>query len=193
MNIGILGGSFDPVHFGHLGIAEDARHGFGLDRVLLVPAAQAPLKPGSVQASAEHRLAMLRLAAEENPTLIICDLELRRGGTSYTIDTVRQLRVQYPEDRLFWIIGEDQLPRLPQWSQVLDLVHLVEFICLGRPGVPVQPPPPLPGLRVHRCPGKLRELSSTDIRRRIREGLALDGLMPHKAIAYLKENRLYLT
>lgn len=191
VNIGFLGGSFDPVHLGHLCAAQDALEQMNLDKVVFVPAAQAPLKPGAVCASDRHRLGMLRCAIEGRDRFEISEFELQRGGVSYTIETVRHFRQVHAFDRLFWIIGGDQLARLAMWMRVEELVRMVEFICLDRPGYPVDEPPALPGLRLHRCPGHLLEISSTDLRERARQGRPLDCFMPHKAIVYLNENALY--
>ena len=178
------------MHHAHLCAALDAREGMALDKVVLVPAAQAPLKPGAVHAEDTHRLAMLRLALEGIPGLELCDYEMRRGGVSYTVETVRYLRQVYPHERLFWIIGADQLPRLPLWHKIGDLVRLLEFICLDRPRCELEIPA-IPGLRLHRCPGHLLDISSTEIRDRAARGLPLDCLMPAKALGYLREHRLY--
>jgi nicotinate-nucleotide adenylyltransferase len=191
VNKGILGGSFDPIHLGHLCIAQDAMDGLHLDKVVFMPAAQAPLKPGSVVASNAQRLAMIKASIDGEPRFEVSDLELKRGGTSYTMDTVSALHADSPEDRLFWIIGADQIARLSRWMRIGELVNEVEFICLERPGVPACPIPLIPGLRLHRCKGRPLDISSTEIRKRVRQGLALDGLMPHKAIAYIRENHLY--
>ena len=191
MKIGFLGGSFDPVHLGHLCAAQDACEQMKLDRVFFVPAAQAPLKPEGVRAPGPHRLGMLQAAIGHHERFGVCDWELRQGGVNFTVDTLRYLRSQYTGDRLFWIIGTDQLAKLDQWRDPNDLVRLVEFICLERPGHEVQKLPPLPGLRVFRCPGHRLEISSTELRERARLGLPLDCFMPHQAIVYLKENALY--
>jgi nicotinate-nucleotide adenylyltransferase len=191
VKIGFLGGSFDPVHFGHLMAAQDAYEQHHLDRLILVPAAQAPLKPNDVQSSPEDRLAMLRAAVEWDKRFEISDLELRRGGVSYTIDSARHFRALYPRDDLFWIIGGDQLPKLHLWRDIAELVKLVEFIFLERPGFPVRAHPDIPGLRLHRCDGHLLAINSTELRDRTRRGLSLDYFVPHKAIVYIKEKRLY--
>ncbi len=191
MKIGFLGGSFDPVHFGHLLAAQDAFEQHHLDRLVLVPAAQAPLKPQDVQSSSEDRLAMLRAATEWDKRFQISDFELRRGGVSYTIDSARHFRAQYPTDDLYWIIGGDQLPKLHLWKDIEELVTLVEFIFLERPGFPVKEHPDIPGLRLHRCDGHLLAVSSTELRERTRRGLALDYFVPHKAIVYIQERGLY--
>ena len=121
MKIGFLGGSFDPVHFGHLIAAQDVYEQYKFDRLFLVPAAQAPLKPNDVQSSIEDRLAMLRAACEWDQRFEIDDYELKKGGVSYTIDSVRHFRNQYPDDELYWIIGGDQLPLLHQWKEIAEL------------------------------------------------------------------------
>jgi nicotinate-nucleotide adenylyltransferase len=191
VKIGFLGGSFDPVHFGHLMAAQDAYEQCGLDRVILVPAAQAPLKPADVQSGPADRLAMLRGAVEWDPRFEISDFELQRGGISYTIDSARHFRRMYPHDQLYWIIGGDQLPQLNRWKDIGELAQLVEFIFLERPGFPVRGHPDVPGLRLHRCDGHLLAISSTELRDRARRGLSLDYFMPHKAVVYVRENRLY--
>jgi nicotinate-nucleotide adenylyltransferase len=108
VKIGFFGGSFDPVHFGHLCAAQDACEHHQLDRLVFVPAAQTPLKPHDAQSSAGDRLAMLRAAVEEDRRFEVSDYELAKGGVSYTIDSVRHFRAQFPPARLFWIIGGDR-------------------------------------------------------------------------------------
>ncbi|MDB6168457.1 MAG: nicotinate (nicotinamide) nucleotide adenylyltransferase [Verrucomicrobia bacterium] len=191
MKIGFLGGSFDPVHFGHLMAAQDAYEQCQLDRLIFVPAAQAPLKPNDAQSSSEDRLAMLRAAVEWDKRFEISDFELRRGGVSYTIDSVRHFRTLYPRDELFWIIGGDQLPKLHLWKDIAELAKLVEFIFLERPHHPVKAVPDIPGLRLRRCDGHLLAISSTELRERVIKDLSLDYFIPHKAIVYIRERRLY--
>jgi len=190
MKIGLMGGSFDPVHFGHLIAAQDVIEQFSLDRMILVPAAQAPLKPNEVQASAVDRLAMLRAAVVEEPRIEVSEYELTKGGISYTIDTVRHFRERHPGDELFWVIGGDQLPLLPKWKEIGELVKLIEFIFMERPGHPAGPLREIPGLVLHRGRGHLIEISSTELRER--RGLPLGNFTPQKVIAYLGEKRLYL-
>ncbi|MCX6945162.1 MAG: nicotinate-nucleotide adenylyltransferase [Opitutales bacterium] len=191
VKIGFLGGSFDPVHFGHLMAAQDAFEQNQLDRLILVPAAQAPLKPSDVQSSAEDRLAMLRAAVEWDRRFEISDFELRRGGVSYTIDSVRHFRALYPRDELYWIIGGDQLPKLHLWKDIGELAQLVELIFLERPGHQVKAVPNIPGLRLRRCDGHLLAISSTELRERVKRDLSLDYFVPHKAIVYIRDHRLY--
>lgn len=164
-----------------------------LDKVVFVPTAQSPLKDGTSRASDAQRLALLRCAIEGMKGFEVSEYELQKGGVSYTLESVRHFRQVYPHDRLFWIIGADQFSRLHLWSRVGELARLVEFICLERPGHELVLPVPIPGLRWHRCPGHLLEISSTEIRSRAALGLSLSCLMPHKAVVYLQENALYST
>ncbi|HZP61744.1 MAG TPA: nicotinate-nucleotide adenylyltransferase [Opitutaceae bacterium] len=191
VKIGFLGGSFDPVHFGHLCAAQDAYEQQNLDKLFLVPAAQAPLKNHLEQSSADDRLAMLRAAVEMDRRFEISDYELRKGGISYTIDSARHFRARFPKDNLFWIIGGDQLSQLHLWKDIRELVTLTEFIVLERPGLPIKPGIDVPGLRLHRCRGHLLEISSTELRERARQGLSLAYFMPHQTIAYLQKKNLY--
>jgi nicotinate-nucleotide adenylyltransferase len=191
VKIGFFGGSFDPVHFGHLCAAQDAYEQCGLDRLFLVPTAQAPLKPQGAQTPAQDRLAMLRAAVEPDPRFEISDHELRTGGMSYTIDSVRHFRGQFPNDQLFWIVGEDQLSQLHLWKNAQELATMIEFIVLGRPGHPDESRPKIPGLRFRRCGGHLLEISSTELRERVRRGLPLDYFIPHKTIVYINDKGLY--
>jgi nicotinate-nucleotide adenylyltransferase len=192
VKIGLLGGSFDPVHFGHLLAAQDAFEQYRLDRLIIVPAAQAPMKPNDVKSSARDRLAMLRAATEWDTRFEVSDFELQRGGISYTVDSARHFRQLYPNDDLYWVIGGDQLPRIHLWRDIGELAKLVEFIFLERPGFPVKATQDVPGLRLHRCDGHLLAISSTELRDRTRKGLSLDYFIPHKAIVYIREKGLYL-
>jgi nicotinate-nucleotide adenylyltransferase len=191
VKIGFLGGSFDPVHFGHLMAAQDAYEQLQLDRVVFVPAAQAPLKPQQTQSSGEDRLAMLRAATAWDSRFEISDFEVRQGGLSYTIDSVRHFRAMYPNDQLFWIIGGDQLPQLHLWKDIAALAQMVEFAFLERPGYAAKAFAEIPGLRLRRCDGHLLAISSTELRARTRQNLSLHYFMPHNAIAYIEQRRLY--
>lgn len=179
------------MHFGHLMAAQDAFEQCGLDRLFLVPAAQAPLKFNDVQSSPDQRLAMLRAAVEWDHRFEISDYEVRKGGISYTIDSARHFRAQFPNDELYWVIGGDQLPKLHLWKDIAELAELVEFIFLERPGYPVKAREDIVGLRLRRCDGHLLAISSTELRERIRRGLSLDYFVPHKAIVYIRDNHLY--
>ena len=191
MKIGFLGGSFDPVHFGHLLAAQDAYEQHKLDRLILVPAAQAALKPQNMQSSPLDRLSMLRLAIESDKRFEISDVELQRGGVSYTIDSVRHFRAIFPGDQLYWIIGGDQLPKMSQWKDATELARLIEFIVLERPGHPVRQIPDIPGLRLHRCDGHLIGISSSELRHRVRGGHSLNFFCPPKVVSHIEARNLY--
>jgi nicotinate-nucleotide adenylyltransferase len=191
VKIGFLGGTFDPIHFGHLLAAQDAFEQHKLDRLVIVPAAQAPLKPNETQSTSADRLAMVRAATEWDTRFEVSDFELSKGGVSFTIDSARHFRVLYPNDELFWVIGGDQLPKLHLWKDIESLAAIVQFIFLERPGYPVKAAPDVPGLRLHRCDGHLLAISSTELRDRTRRGLSLDYFVPHKAIVYIREKGLY--
>lgn len=191
MKIGFLGGSFDPVHFGHLIAAQDVLEQFRLDRLILVPAAQAPLKPQDVQSTPEDRLAMLHAAVAWDRRLEVSDYELQKGGISYTIDSVRHFRAQFPQDELYWIVGGDQLPLLHRWKDIGELARLVEFIFLERPKHPTKPHSEIPALVLHRCDGHLIEISSSELRTRVQHGRSLHYFCPQKVIAYIAARKLY--
>ena len=191
MKIGFLGGSFDPIHLGHLAIAQDALEGLGLDRVDFIPAAVSPLKGRELTATAAQRLEMVRLAVEGDARFGVQDLELRRGGTSYTVDTVRELRALYPGAELFWAIGADQLARLAEWKEIGELVRLVEFALLARPGVAEAELPQIPGLRVHRVAGHEVAISSSELRERANRSLPLWPFVPLKVSGFIEAQSLY--
>jgi len=189
--IGFLGGSFDPVHLGHLIIAQTALEEAGLDTVYFVPTAQSPLKGRTCIASAEDRMAMLRIALKGSPSFSILEDELQRGGVSYTIETVSRLRQRWPQAQLFWIIGADQLQKLPQWQRIGELQKAVTFIWLQRPGEsPLTPqgidPKRLLAIRSHQF-----EVSSTAIRERISSGLDARFFLPSGVPEYITKARLY--
>jgi nicotinate-nucleotide adenylyltransferase len=191
LKIGFLGGSFDPVHFGHLLAAQDVYEQYQLDRLILVPAAQAPLKSQEMQSNPWDRLDMLHLAIAWDKRFEISDVELQRGGVSYTIDSARYFRAMFPQDGLFWIIGGDQLPQMNLWKDITELAEMMEFIFLERPGHSAKTPPDIPGLRLHRCDGHLIEISSSELRQRVQRGLSLHYFCPQKVIAYIKSHKLY--
>ena len=191
MKIGIMGGSFDPVHFGHLVAAQDALEQHQLDRVILVPAAQAPLKDYEVSAAGPDRVAMVQAAIDWDHRFEVSGFEVEQGGVSFTIQTVRHFRALYPDAQLYWIIGGDQVPKLGRWRDIEELAGLIEFIFLERPGHAAKAAPDIPGLRLHRCDGHLIEISSTELRERMHLGLSLDYFMPHKTIEYVCKKGLY--
>ena len=134
MKIGIMGGTFDPIHIGHLILAERVRDSKELDQVIFIPTGVNPLKKDKNISSSVHRLEMLRLAIESNPYFSISTIEIERGGLSYTIDTLRALRVKYKDDDLYFIIGSDIIFQLEKWKDFKELFKLCKFILVDRPG-----------------------------------------------------------
>ena len=191
LKIGILGGSFDPVHFGHLIIARDVLEQMELDRLFFVPAARVPLKANAPQASDAKRLAMLEIAIEDDPRFGVLDLELRSGGVSYTFNTVRALRKRWPTDQLYWIIGADQLMQLDRWYSIRKLAAWISFISIDRPGYPNTPPKSLPALKLLPVKAHSLDISSSEIRSRVARGLSIRYLLPDKIAVYIEDHNLY--
>ena len=188
--IGIYGGSFDPVHLGHLLVAQAAREELSLDRLFFVPAAQSPFKPQSEPAPADQRLRLLRLALAGQPDCEVDDQEIVRGGISYTVDTVRSYGRRFPEAQFFYLIGADHVRQLPLWREADTLARLVEFVVIARPGEVMAPlPAPFRGRPLQGFP---LGLSSSQVRARVRAGLALDGLVPPFVAEAICRSRLYL-
>jgi len=186
MRLGLLGGSFNPVHHGHLITATRAAEAVRLDRVLFIPAAVSPLKNGAELAPARERWAMLRLALRGNSLFEASDLELRRGGISYTVDTLRELK-RRTSAKLFWIVGSDAARLLPRWKAIDEVRRLAEFIILSRPGDSV--PRKMPKDHIVRAP--LLQISSSEIRERVRKGLSVRYLLPDSVERYVRRKGLY--
>ena len=198
MRVGVFGGTFDPVHTGHLAAAEEARLAEGLDRVLFVPAARPPHKPGLVSAPAWARLEMVRLAVVGNPCFQVSAMELEREGPSYTVDTLRALRGERPGDELFYLLGADSLPEIGTWREPEALCELVTFIVMSRPGWPRaaledwlgrQPPALRPRTALVETRGM--DISSRDLRRRLQAGQPGRYLLPEAVRAYIHAEGLY--
>ena len=188
--IGLFGGSFNPVHLGHLLVAQAAREELGLSRIWFVPAAQSPFKPGRVLAPAERRFQLLRLALAGQTACEIDDQEIRRGGVSYTIDTVRSFARRFPGAEFSYLIGTDHVAQLRKWREADELAALVEFVVIPRPGqAPTPLAPPFRGRILHGIP---LGVSSSQIRERIRAGLPIDLLVGPAVAEAIRNNRLYL-
>lgn len=188
--IGLFGGSFDPVHNGHLLMAMAAFEEIGLSRLFFIPAAQSPFKPGQTPAPAPERLRLLRLGLSGNPRYEIDTQEIERGSISYTIDTVRAYKTRFPEAQLFYLIGADHIPLLPKWRDAGELARLVEFVAVPRPGEQAAAPPTV--FRLHLLKGFPFGVSSSDIRPRIKAGLPIDALVPPAVAEAIRNSRLYL-
>ncbi|MEM7673114.1 MAG: nicotinate-nucleotide adenylyltransferase [Verrucomicrobiota bacterium] len=189
-HIGIYGGSFDPIHIGHLIVAQDCIEQFNLDEVVLVPAAASPLKSRSPRASDTHRINMVSKAVENVANFSVSDIEIKRGGVSYSIDTVEAFRRLHPEAVLYWILGRDQVNQLEHWHQIEDLVRAVKFLAVERPGFAAEDMP-TSSIEVTRVRSHAIEISSTEIRDRFQHGLPNDLFLPRSVLAYIEENALY--
>ncbi|HXT39142.1 MAG TPA: nicotinate (nicotinamide) nucleotide adenylyltransferase [Candidatus Angelobacter sp.] len=189
-SIGLFGGSFNPVHLGHLLVAEAAREELQLSRLFFIPAAQSPFKPGCALAPAEQRMQLLRLALAGRTYCEIDDQEIRRGGVSYSVETVRDYARRFPDARLFYLIGADHVPQLPKWRDADELARLVEFVVVPRPGgTTADFPRPFRGLRLNGFP---LGVSSSQIRDRVKAGLPVDLLVGPAIAEAICNNRLYL-
>lgn len=191
MEVGIFGGSFDPPHLGHLIVAQDALERLGLERVMLVPARVSPFKlDDEPRAPAELRLALTRAAVGDHPSLTVDELEVERSSPSYTIDTVRALRDRYPGVRWTLLVGADQWPSFARWREAEALADLTRITVMTRAGETPDDGPDLP----HRTVAVTRvDLSSTLIRRRVREGRSIRYLVPEPVRALIEANGLYET
>jgi nicotinate-nucleotide adenylyltransferase len=191
MRIGLYGGSFDPVHLGHLLVAHAALEELALDRLVFIPAAQSPFKPGTVPAPAAIRARMLRMALVGEQRFAVDDLEIRRGGTSYTIETIREFERREPGAELFWLIGADHVPTLPQWREPEELARRVIFVVIPRPGdAATGLPEPWRLLNLRGWPLKV---SSSEIRERVRSGKTVRHLLPAGVAEVVAGERLYLS
>lgn len=190
--IGALGGSFDPIHFGHLMMAQDALEAVGLDRVCFIPAGSSPFKDGRHVASPRARYRMVKDAVRSHLRFEVLDWELKDEGPSYTERTVSRLRKKFPRAELYWIMGADQLPGLPQWRNIREWMHELTFVALGRPGADLATPG-FPGLKVVMARGHLMELSSTEIRARVAGGMPIDFMVPKAVDDRIRRDKLYPT
>jgi len=190
--IGILGGTFDPPHAGHVAAAVAAHEQLGLDEVRVIPAGQAPLRTGAPVASAADRIAMCRLAFAEHAWAVVDDRETRRDGTSWSVDTARELAREHPKASRVWILGADQLARLDRWKDVVELCGLVDFAVLARDGIATLPPPSLvPFIRLTVLKAPEVHVSSTDLRAALRRGDSPRNGLPLAVARHIDERSLY--
>jgi nicotinate-nucleotide adenylyltransferase len=188
--IGLFGGSFDPVHIGHLLVGQSAREELRLDRLFFILAAQSPFKPGSKPIAPHQRLKMLRLALSGWDWCEVDDQEIRRGGISYTIDTVRDYAARLPDAELFYLIGADHASQLIKWRDAEELAKLVQFVVISRPGQPsTSLPEPFRGQQLVGFP---MAASSSQIRERVKARLPLEPLVPAAVAEMIRNNGLYL-
>src|SRR6266851_2309060 len=195
MRVGVLGGTFDPIHIGHVEVAKAAMECARLDRVLFVPSAQPPHR-AAAEASAEDRLAMSRLAFDGDSRLEVSDVEVKRGGKSYTVDTLQELHRSLPDDELFLILGWDAARLFRTWHQPEGVSALASFVIVGRPGMP--PPKQaelkLAGLdpdRVVVCLLPTPDISGSELRRAIAAGKSVAGKLPPAVERYIAAHHVY--
>jgi len=200
MRLGIFGGSFDPVHYGHLLLAEACREQCALDRVWWLPTATSPFKQDRVAASGRQRVEMLQLAIGGHPAMEVCTLEIDRGGVSYTVDTLAEIQGREPAAELFLLMGTDTLADLPQWRESARICQLVVPVVVRRAGSPQPSYEPLRAIvepdrlelfRSHQVAMPAVELSSTDIRQRVRQGASIRYRTPRAVEKYIETQQLY--
>lgn len=200
MNIGVLGGTFDPIHNGHLLLAEEVRASLNLAETLFMPAGRPWLKMDNPISSAEHRVEMVRLAITDRPYFKLEAMEIGRPGSSYTVDTITELKAQLGiGDELFFILGTDNLVELPQWREPARLITLCRLVVVPRPDYPLPDLKALealiPGLsqRVMLMDKPEIKISASLIRARVARGLSIRNLVPEAVDDYIKQHKLYLT
>lgn len=194
--LGLMGGTFDPIHVGHLSCAEQARDQLDLDGVLLIPAGCPVFKKGQAITPAKHRLAMCRLAAASNPAFCVSAMEVERGGDTYTVDTLRELRALCPANvELVLIVGADAAATLPSWHESEALASLAEVAVAERPGSEldgaVREQLAACGFRASYLRVPLLEVSSSDVQRRLSQGHSVRYLVPDDVLNYIDANGLY--
>ena len=182
--IGIFGGTFDPIHHGHLILAREAVETLELDRLLFIPAAISPHKLDRKSAPPEVRLEMVRAATGGEPRFSVDAMEIERPSPSYAFDTVETLRQREPGAELFYLVGEDNIARLPTWHRFSELAKLVQFVVLDRSGLHTAHP--YPAVRRH------LDISATDIRKRVASGRSIRYLVPPAVETIIRERQLYL-
>lgn len=203
MKLGIFGGSFDPVHLGHLLVAQAAVEELGLDRLFFIPAAQSPFKPENKPAPDAVRLQLLRLALAGKADCEIDAQEIRRGGVSYTVDTLRDYAKRFPGAQLFYLIGADNAAKLNAWREPAELARLAEFVVIPRPvwssGFSRSAGPPEGGTPNFPQPFRGRALkgfpfgvSSSEIRARVQAGLPIENLVPAAVAEAIRNGQLYV-
>jgi len=192
--LGVLGGTFDPIHYGHLQIAEEVRERFNLDVVLFIPTGEPPHKPHG-QANAEQRFIMTELATADHPRFTVSRLEIDRPGISFTVDTLQALHEEYPGVEIYLMMGADMALDFPTWRQPERILSLAHAVAVTRPGVQEEAlrrhlaTPAMHGIELVVAPGIA--LSSTEIRRRAREGKSLRYLIPDAVIGFIEKEGLY--
>jgi nicotinate-nucleotide adenylyltransferase len=191
IRVGILGGTFDPIHNGHLEAADAARRELKLDRVMLLPARTPPHRSSEPRASAFHRFAMAAMAATTKPGMEVSDLELHRDGPSYTSITLQQLHAEgYKPSQLFFILGADAFAEIATWHDYPRLLDFSNFVVVSRPGISTSHV--TSGPRMFFVAADTPDVSSTEIRRRVSAGESIGGLVPSIVADHIRRHRLYV-
>jgi nicotinate-nucleotide adenylyltransferase len=187
MRIGLLGGTFNPVHIGHLILAEEAREKLKLDKIIFIPTALPPHKDNINIALPCDRLAMLKLAIKSNKFFAVSDIEIKRKGRSFTIDTLNELKVKFANDELYFIIGSDLLKYLNEWKDLSDILKMVNFVVATRPGYPLEKIPHY----IQTLSIRAVDVSGFEVRTCIQENKSFGYLVPDKVFDYIKKRKLY--
>lgn len=186
MRIGIFGGTFDPVHFGHLIVADAVATALGLDQVRLIPTCIQPFKVDWEVSPPGDRLAMLRAGVGDDPRMMVDDREIRRDGVSYTVDTLESLRHDFPDDQLFLLVGADAAREFPKWRAPERIRALCTVVVLSRPGSPAVALDDAESVTVPAI-----DISATQVRERVRTGRSIDYLVPPAVASYIQGRQLY--
>lgn len=198
MKIGLIGGTFNPIHHGHLILSEYVRENFKLDKVIFIPTGLPPHKSASVVEKPEIRLEMTKLAIEMNQFFSVSDIETYREGISYTIDTITELKNLYPTDQLYFLIGADSLFELPTWKYYEQLISKTNIIVVNRPGgannligAKIKEYEDQFGGSIIEVKSPLIDISSSDIRNRVKDGKSIKYLVPNNVEEFILQNNLY--
>ena len=192
MKIGVMGGTFNPIHLAHLISAEQIRQGLALDQVLFVPSARPPHKSPDGIVDPEHRYQMAKLAVADNPYFFVSRIEINRKGPSYAIQTIQDLKKHYgPRCELSWIIGSDSLIEFKIWKDYDRLLDMCQFVAINRPEYPLSEVPPdiMKRVKIFKIP--FMQIAATDIRKHIRSGQSIRYLVPLAVVDYIQHHKLY--
>jgi len=187
MKIGILGGTFNPVHIGHLILAEEVREKLSLDKIIFIPTALPPHKDNVDIAPAADRLRMLKAAVKGNKFFSVSDIEIKRDGRSYTIDTLKELKNKFTRDELYFIIGSDLLKYLNEWKDLSEINKMVKFVAATRPGYPLEQIPSY----IQRLAIRAVDISGFEVRAHVKENKSFRYLVPDKVFDYINKRKLY--
>lgn len=187
MKIGILGGTFNPIHIGHLILAEEVREKLGLDRIIFVPTFLPPHKNSSRIAPAFDRYNMIKIAIKNNRHFLVSDIEIKRKNTSYTIDTLREFKKRYPKDELYFITGSDLLNYLDEWKDLSQIIKMVRFVVATRPGYPLEKIPAY----ISTVSIRAVDVSGFEVREASKHNKSFRYLVPEAVYTYILRKRLY--